>query len=233
MGLTKVIALNDTERAGLFRTNPERYATTGLSWSDPAHHATIANGLFQVLMMVVAEQQGVRDEVLRASLRKQQARVEQRMSVVERAAWRGGVMLPRRVDDEVLIYSLEKMADAIGEGADAWTRRDERFGFNTLAGTMLGAAVGFASSIDRHHACERFSVGPFGGLSKIAQLVIRLDVLVEMEDLPAFDALVQQARAIPVGHVVAPENESCSAFYEAFDSLLTKLQRRGQEQAWA
>lgn len=223
----KVIALNDTERAGLFRTNPERYATTGLNWSDPAHHATIANGLFQVLMMVVAEQQGVRDEVLRASLRKQQARVEQRMSVVERAAWRGGVMLPRRVDDEVLIYSLEKMADAIGEGADAWTRRDERFGFNTLAGTMLGAAVGFASSIDRHHACERFSVGPFGGLSKIAQLVTRPDLLVEMEDLPALEALVEKARGIPSGHWFDRDNENCADFFETFDALQAKMRQRG------
>jgi hypothetical protein len=228
----EVIALNDTDRADLYRTNPERYATTGLSWAEPAHHVTMANGLFQVLMMVMAEQQGVRDDGLRRALRKQQARVEQRLSVVERAAWRESIMLARRADDEVVVYSLEKMADAFEEGAGAWTRRDERFGFNTLAGTMLGAAVGFAASTQNHRAGERFSVGPFGGLSKIAQLVTRGDVLVEVEDLPALDALVQQARAIPAGHAVSHENETCFAFYEAVDGLQAKLQKRDREHGW-
>lgn len=228
----KVIALNDTDRADLFRTNPERYATTGLSWAEPAHHVTMANGLFQVLMMVMAEQQGVRDDSLRRALRKKQARVEQRLSVVERAAWREGVMLARRADDEVVVYSLEKMADAFEEGAGAWTKRDERFGFNTLAGTMLGVAVGFAASIQNHRVGERFSVGPFGGLSKIAQLVTRPDVLVEMEDLPALDALVRQARAIPVGHVVMHGNETCAGFFESFDALQAKLQHCDQERDW-
>lgn len=220
------------ERVALLQANPERYATTGLDWGNPAHHEAIANGLFQTLMGHLARQQGAMGRPEGKVLRSQQARIEQRLSVVERALYRSGAHSPRRMEDQVVIYGLERMADALEEGARAWRRREERSGSNLLAGSMLGVAVGMASAVRGHGGLERFSIGPFGALSKIAALVTRPDVQIEMGDLPALGGLVQKGREIPSLHVVRHANESCGTFYEAFDGLLTKLQKRDREQEW-
>ena len=210
-------------KAALLRLNPERFATTGLSWSTSSHYDALANGLFQVLMMVLAQQQCEHQEDARRALRRQQGRIEQRLNVVERAAWRAKVQLPRPMDDAVLRYALEKMADAIEEGAAAWGGNDGR---NVIPGAMLGVAVQFAATVRGHRAGERFSVGPFGGLSKISQLVTRPDVMLEMRDLPQLESLVEQAREIPLDELVTPEAAGSAAFMDAHGQLLAKLQDR-------
>lgn len=136
------------------------------------------------------------------------------------------------MEDEVIIYGLEKMADALEEGANAWLRREERGGRNVFAGTMLGVAVGMAAAVRGHGALERISIGPFGALSKIGALVTRPDLQIEMEDLPALNALVEKARLIPKGYVVRHVNESCVAFCVAHDAFLLKVQKRDQEREW-
>lgn len=219
-------------RLKLLHEHPERYATTGLDWGDPEHYPAMAHGLLQVLLTLVAKRQCHDIEGLPQSVGHQLARLEQRLSVVERAAWRRGVPLTRPVVDNVVRLGLEKMADALEEGAAAWAKCDDGFGFNTLAGSMLSAAVGFSASIREMRAYERFSVGPFGGLSKIGAMLTRPDVAVEMEDLPQLQALVQKAREIPLGHVVVHVNDSCAPFYDAFDALLAKLQKRDLERDW-
>lgn len=227
------MGVDGIERLALLRANPERYATTGLDWGNSAHHEAIAHGLFQALMGHLALQQSYFSQPSeRPALRRQQARIEQRLSVVERALHRSGGQSPRRMEDEVIIYGLEKMADALEEGANAWLRREERGGSNVFAGTMLGVAVGMAAAVRGHGALERFSIGPFGALSKVGTLVTRPDVQIEMRDLPALAGLVEKGREIPSLHVVHHANETCAAFYEAFDELLTKLQKRDQEQEW-
>lgn len=220
------------ERLALLRANPERYATTGLDWGNPTHHEPIANGLFQTLMGHLARQQGMMGGPEGKVLRGQQARIEQRLSVVERALYRSGAQSPRRMEDQVVIHGLERMADALEEGATAWRRREEQSGSNVVAVSMLGVAVGMASAVRGHGGLERFSIGPFGALSKIAALVTRPDVLIDMVDLPALAGLVQKGREITSLHVVQHANETCAAFYEAFDELLTKLQKRDREQEW-
>lgn len=222
----------DTERLTLLQTNPERYATTGLDWGNDSHHEAIANGLFQTLMGVLARQQGLLGQLEGKILRLQQGRVEQRLSVVERAIWRNKGHSPRSMSDQVVVYGLEKMADALEEGAGAWRRAQGEQGSNVFAGTMLGVGVGFAAAVRGHGALNRFSVGPFGGLSRIAALVTRPDVALEIRDLPAVYELVQQAREIPVGHVVTHANETCVAFCEAVDQLQEKLQKRDRERDW-
>lgn len=224
--------MDKPERHELLRTNPERYATTGLDWGNAGHHEAIANGLFQALMGVLARQQGVFVMAERRVLQSQQVRVEQRLSVAERAIWRNGGLNPRRMEDQVVVYGLEKMADAFEDGAMAWRRSKAENGSNVLAGTMLGVGVGFAAAVRGQGALSRFSVGPFGGLSRVAALVTRLDVGLEMEDLPALDALVQKARAIPVGHVVDHANKTSVAFCEAVDQLQARLQARDQDRRW-
>lgn len=225
--------VDDKQRASLLREHPECYATTGLDWGNPAHYESLANGLFQVLMGVFARQQGLRGHAEGKVLRRHQQRIEQRLGVAERALCRIGGFSPRRMEDAVIVYGLEKMADALEEGAAAWLRKEagDR-GSNVFAGTMLGIAVGFAAAVRGHGGIDRFSVGPFGGLSKIGGLVTRPDVLVEMEDLPELDALVRKAREIPVGHVVVHENESCVDFHEALDALQARLTKRDQERDW-
>lgn len=213
-------------RAALLKNHPERYATTGLDWSNRSHYPDIANGLFQALMAVLASQQGVRDESHRRLLRIQQARVEQRLSVVERAAWRHGLQILPPIADVQVIYALEKMADAFEIGAPFHLKSREPGGSNVFPGTMLGIGVGFAAAVRGHRAIKRFSVGPFGALSKLAGLVTRPDLQLEMEDLPALSELVAKARDIPVGHVVLSENETCADFYAAFDALMARAQER-------
>jgi len=219
-------------RLKLLHEHPERYATSGLDWGNPAHYRAMEHGLLQVLMTVLAKRQCRDDQGARQCYGYQQGRIEQRLSVVERAACRKGVGLMPPVAGNVVIFGLEKMADALEEGAGAWAKRDDGFGYNTLAGIMLGTAVGFSASIREMRAYERFSVGPFGGLSKIGAMLTRPDVAVEMEDLPQLEVLVQKAREIPVGHVVVHANESCAAFYVAFDAMLAKLQKRDLERDW-
>ena len=177
-------------------------------------------------MAVLASQQGVRSEPLRQTLRQQQARIEQRLSIVERAAWRHGQQLPVRIDDAQVVYALEKMADAFEIGAPAYLESRHEGGSNVFPGTMLGIAVGFAASVRGHRAIDRFSVGPFGALCKLGGLVTRPDVQLEMEDLPALSVLVTKAREIPVDQVVLHENETCADFYEAFDALMARLRDR-------
>lgn len=222
--------VDDLERLRLLRTNPERYATTGLDWGNPAHYEAMANGLLQSLMGVLARQQGVLGRPEGKALRLQQARVEQRLLVVERLLWRKGVRGPRAVFDEEVIYSLEKMADAFEGGAAAWRRAKAEQGSNVLAGTMLGVGVGMAASVRANGALTRISVGPFAGLSLIAGLVTRPDVALEMEDLPALDELVQQAREIPVGQLVMPENKIALALCRSVEKLQEKLQMRDRAQ---
>lgn len=212
--------------AALLRENPERYATTSLSWSSPKHYAAMSNGLFQVLMMVLAKQQGLRDDDMRKKLRHQQVRIEQRMNVLARVAWRERVELVQPMDDANLIYGLEKMADALEDGAAAWSRAQADGGSNVFAGTMLGVAVGFAASIRGHRASERFSVGPFGALSKVSQLMTEPGVMLEMEDLPALCDLVDKARAVPIGHEVTPTDEKCAAFWKAYLRVLSQSNAR-------
>ena len=173
--------------------------------------------------MVLARQQCEHQEDARRTLRRQQARIEQRLNVVERAAWRAKVQLPRPMDDAVLRYALEKMADAIEEGAAAWSGGDGR---NVIPGAMLGVAVQFAATVRGHRAGERFSVGPFAGLSKISQLITRPDVILEMQDLPDIALLVEKAREIPLDEAAAPEAAGCAGFMETHDHLLAKLQDR-------
>jgi len=220
------------ERFALLQANPERYATTGLDWGKSAHRSAIADGLFQTLMGHLARQQGAMGQSEGKALRRQQVRIEQRLSVVERALCRSGDQSPRRMEDQVVIYGLERMADALEEGAMAWGHREARGGSNVLPGSMLGVAVAMATSVRGHGGLVRFSIGPFGGLSKIAELVTRPDVPIEMRDLPTLAGLVQKAREIPSLHVVHHANETCAAFYEAFDEMLMMLQKRDQEQEW-
>ena len=215
----------ELDNAFLMYANPERYATTGLDWGKPAHHEAIANGLFQVLMGVLARRQGMLGLPQDRVLRNQQARVEQRLSVIERVQWRNGSSSPRRIDDQVVVYALEKMADAFDEGAEAWHRRNVEHGSNVFAGVMLGVGVGMAAGVRGHLALNRFTIGPFAGLSRIADLVTRPDVALEMEDLPALYALVKLAREVPVGHGAA-EVDSWHAFDGDFDRLEETILKR-------
>lgn len=224
--------MDTRESLTLLHANPERYATTGLDWGNPNHHEVIANGLFQTLMGHLARQQGYIGRPEGKTLRRQQARIEQRLSVVERAQHRRGVQLQRRMEDEVAIYGLEKMADALEEGAGAWRRAREKGGSNVLAGTMLGIAVGMAANVRGHGALERFSIGPFGGLSKIGALVTRQDLMLEMEDLSALNALVEQARRIPAGCSTSQASGPCLEFYKLYDAFLERIQKRDQGRDW-
>lgn len=218
--------LDTPDRLQLLRTNPERYATTGLDWGNAAHHDAIAKGLFQTLMAVLAHQQGRRGDPEVMKLWRQQARVEERLSVVERAICRNGGSRPLGIKDEVIVYGLEKMADAIEEGAAAWLEAKGANGSNVLPGTMLSIAVGMAATVRNNHGIGWFSVGPFGALSQIAGLVTSERVPVEMEDLPALQDLVRKAREVPVGHAMIDENPSCVGFRDAFISLLAKMEDR-------
>lgn len=209
----------------LMYAKPECYATTGLDWGKPGHHEAIANGLFQVLMGVLARRQGMIGLPQDKVLRKQQARVEQRLSVIERVQWRNGTLPPRRMDDQVIVYALEKMADAFDEGAEAWHRREVEHGSNVLSGVMLGIGVGMAAGVRGHGALDRFTIGPFAGLSRIAALVTRPDVGLEMEDLPALYGLVKRARDVPVGHS-ATEVGSWAVFDADFEQLETRILKR-------
>lgn len=225
----KDFRVTQDERRTPWRVSPERYATTGLDWSNRAHHEAIANGLFQTLMGLLARQQGLRGYLDREELRRQQTRVEQRLSVIERAIWRKGGHLPRRIDDGPVVHGLEKMADAFEEGAAAWRKAKEENGSNVLAGTMLGVGVGMASDVRKQGGLNRFSVGPFAGLSCIAALVTCFDFALEMEDLPALNDLVDQARGIPVGQALTNGIDACAIFNEACGSLQGKLQKRVEE----
>lgn len=214
------------ERLKLLQTNPERYATTGLDWGNPDHYESIANGLFQTLMGHLARQHGTFGRPEGRTLRMQQARIEQRLSVAEKALYRIGHHLPRRMDDAVVIYGLEKMADNLEDGADAWRKAKCGEGSNVMAGAQLSSAVAMAATVRRYGGLDRFSIGAFGGLSKIGALIARPDIGLEMEDLPALQDVVDKARMIPTGHVVHHANEACKPFYEAFDALLQALQTR-------
>ncbi|WBT37765.1 hypothetical protein [Hyphomicrobium sp. DMF-1] len=220
------------KRAVLQRDHPERYATTGLDWGNSEHYEAIANGLFQTLMGLLARRQGMLAHAEGEVLRRQQARIEQRLSVVERALFRRSGHVPRRMEDAVVVHGLEKMADAFEDGAAAWLLSKAEKGSNVLAGTMLGVGVGFAATVRGHGMIERFTVGPFGGLSKIGAMVTRPDVLVELEDLPELDALVRKAREIPTGHVVTASCQSSASFCESIDAVLVRLQTRDQERDW-
>ncbi len=224
----KVNLVDAQERLVLLEMNPERYATTGLDWGNPNHRKDIANGLFQTLMGNLARQQGVVCHPERDALRLKQMRIEQRLAVAERALYREGQHFPRRAEDAVVIYALEKMADSLEDGASAWTHSREHKASNVLAGTMLGVAVGMAAAVRDDEALGRFSIGPFGGLSKIGSLVTRPDVLVEMEDFPALVALVEQARRIPVGQGVSHVSGPSIEFHRLHDALLKTMQRREQ-----
>jgi hypothetical protein len=219
--------LKPTDAAALFSAHPERYATTGLQWSNPSHYPDLANGLFQVLMSNLAKQQGLNGRPPHRTLLQQQARIEQRLSVVERAAHRHGQHIPPRIEDAQVIFALEKMADGLEIAADFRATHGDSAG-NIFPGTMLDVAVGFAAAVRGHRALERFSIGPFGALSKIAGFITRPDVLVEFEDLPALAQLVEQARLVPVGYVVVPENESCAAFHERMQALMDVVRQRNQ-----
>lgn len=223
--------MDETERLTLLRTNPERYATTGLDWGNPQHHDAIEYGLFRTLMGVLARQQGHFGKPYAAVLRNQQARIEQRHAVIERVLHRRGGLPGRRMEDAVVVYGLEKMADGIEEGAEAWERK-EQTGRNVLSGIMLENAVAMAGAIRNSGCLDRFLIGPFGGLSKVAALITRHDVALEMEDLPALEELVQMAREIPVGNVVMKSNPSTSSFCETLSAVLAKLWKRDQEQGW-
>lgn len=218
------------ERLSLFRTNPERYATTGLDWGNKAHHDEIANGLFQALMGVLARQQEYRGKPEAKVLRHQQARVEQRLSVAERALWRNGRGSPRAMENQVVVLCLEKMADAFEEGADAWLKAQEANGSNVMAGTMLGVGVCMAGTVRSHGALGRFFIGPFGGLSRIADLVTHPDAVVEMEDLPVLAGMVGLARNVRVGERLSRYSEGGARLYEACERLKEKFQVRDSEE---
>lgn len=224
------MSVDGFDRFQLWRANPERYATTGLDWGNSAHHEAIATGLFQTLMGVLARQQEYRGKPEAKTLRHQQARVEQRLSVAERALWRNGQASPRAIENQVVVLCLEKMADAFEEGAGAWLKAREANGSNVMAGTMLGVGVCMAGTVRSHGALGRFSIGPFGGLSRLADLVTRPDVALEMKDLLELNVLVGLAREIPVGQVVAPNNESASFLCDGVDRFQVKLQKRDREQ---
>lgn len=223
-------AVDARQRLELMRSNPERYATTGLDWGNPAHHDGIAEALFQALIGVLARQQEYLGKPEMKLLRHQQARVEQRLSVAERVLWRDGRASPRAMEDQVVVLCLEKMADAFEEGAGAWVKAREENGKNVMAGTMLGVGVCMAGMVRSHGALGRFSIGPFGGLSRIAGLVTRPDVALEMKDLLELNVLVGLAREIPVGEVVTPNNESASFLCDGVYRLQVKLQKRDREQ---
>lgn len=210
----------------MLKDHPERYATTGLDWSNPAHYNDIATHLHQALMAILASRQGVRDESRRRHLRFQQARVEQRLSVAERAGYRHGLQVPMRIDDAQVVLVLEKMADALEMGATAYILTRHPEGSNVMPGSMLCIAADFANSLRFHGTAERFSIGPFGALSNIAALLPRPDLALEMEDLPMLATLVAKAREIPSGHVVLRENETCAGFYRVFDELIDRLRKR-------
>ncbi|WP_329646937.1 hypothetical protein [Hyphomicrobium sp.] len=197
-----------------------------MSWSNPNHYVTMSNGLHQVLMMVLAKQQGLRNDEHLRILKRQQARIEQRMNVLDRAAWRERVELVHPMDDATVVYGLEKMADALEEGSAAWIRAKEDGGSNVFAGTMLGVAVGFAASIRGHRASERFSVGPFGALSKVSQLMTEADVLLEMQDLPALAELINKARQVPSGQEIVPGNIGSAPFVEALLKVISQTNAR-------
>lgn len=181
-------------------------------------------------MGVLARQQEYRGKPEAKTLRHQQARVEQRLSVAERALWRNGQASPRAIENQVVVLCLEKMADAFEEGAGAWLKAREANGSNVMAGTMLGVGVCMAGTVRSHGALGRFSIGPFGGLSRLADLVTRPDVALEMKDLLELNVLVGLAREIPVGQVVAPNNESASFLCDGVDRFQVKLQKRDREQ---
>lgn len=213
----------------MLRAHPERYACTGLDWGNAAHRQDIAAGLFQVLMSVLARRQGLFGTDDDRFLRQQQARIEQRLMVAERAVWRDGHHVPLRIDDANTVYALEKMADAIEEGALAHERVPLGSGSNVFAGTMLGLATGFAASVRGHGALTRYSIGPRGALTKISDLITRPDVRVEMEDLPEFDRLVSMARAVPAGDEVCAESESCVEFLGVYSDLEHKVMKRDRD----
>lgn len=217
--------MKPTDAQALFTNHPERYATTGLKWSNPAHYPHLGNALFQVLMSNLAKQQGLNGRPPHATLLHQQARIEQRLSVVERASRRHGQHIPPRIEDAQIIFALEKMADGLELAADFRATHDDTAS-DIFPGTMLDVAVGFAAAVRGHRGLERFSIGPFGALSKVAGFITRHDVVVELEDLPALVDLVEQARLIPVGHVVVPENESCAGFHERLHALLDVVRKR-------
>lgn len=216
------------ERLNLWRTNPERYATTGLDWGNKAHHDAIADGLFQVLMGILARQQEYRGKPEMRTLQHQQARVEQRMLVIERALWRNGQASPRAMENQVVVLCLEKMADAFEEGAEAWVKSREASGSNVMPGTMLGVGVTMAGTVRSHGGLSRFSIGPFGGLSRIADFVTRPDAELEVEDLPALNVLVGLARDIPLGEVVSGASDSATFLREGLDRLQVKFKERAR-----
>lgn len=219
-------------RLALLQKNPERYATTGLDWSNPNHHEAIAHGLFQTLMGHMARLQGHYGRPESKALRHQQARIEQRLSVAERVLYRSGRESPRQMEDAVVIYALEKMADNLEDGAEVWRRAQDNQLSNVVPAAYLSGAVAMAGTVRGHGALSRFSIGPFGGLSMIGALITRLDISLEMEDLPALAGLVTKARGIPVGYVVHQANEACKPFYDGFDALLEKLQQRDRDFDW-
>lgn len=218
--------MQDFDRKTLLKTNPERYATTGLDWGNPAHYDEIENGLFQALLSVLARRQGLRGREDEWVLRYQQARLEQRLTVIERALWRKSSGRPSRMDDGQVILALEKMADALEIGAEDWVKQQATNGSQVFAGSMLGIAVGFAASVRGHRAGERFSVGPFGGLTMLGMLVTSPGVMVEMEDLPDLAALVDEARRIGVGRVVEESDKSSEGFRRALRALEGRMGQR-------
>ncbi len=220
------------QRLALLQTNPERYATTGLDWGNPNHHEAIAQGLFQNLMGHIARQQEYFGRPEGKALRHQQTRIEHRLSVAERALYRSGRQSPRQLEDAVVIYGLEKMADNLEDGADAWRRAKDNQLSNVVPGAFLSGAVSMAGTVRGYGALSRFSIGPFGALSKIGAFITRLDISLEMDDLPALAELVTKARGIPAGYVVHHANEACKPFYDGFYALLEKLQTRDRDVDW-
>jgi len=181
----------------LFRANPERYATTGLDWGNASHYPDMAHNLQQALTGILGEMQVCRDAVRKKELRDQLERVDARLSVLERRSWRKGVQLPADARETVCRLALEKMADALEEGAAAWVHAKATDGRNVLAGAMLEIGVRFAVTAQREGMLARYVRGPHAGLAALAEFVANGQDCLEMEDSPTMAALVGLARAIP------------------------------------
>lgn len=211
----------------LLRASPERWATTGLDWGNPAHYEQMNVNLREAAMWIADHLLRERCEEGRAWLLHKAQRVYARSFIAEM----GFIREQRRVmavvgDDEgVCRLALEKMADCLEEGATAYDAVESGIQAPYLKEWML-TALNFAGVARSKGSVERFATGPFAGLSKMSFLLTRQDVMIGYEDLPALAELVERAREIPVDQVVCHENEACREFYDVYDRLAEVMRKR-------
>jgi hypothetical protein len=111
---------------------------------------------------------------------------------------------------------LENMANTLDE-----TRLF--FYHNHRAGPGFEVAKSFANLLREEPLLSHFDVGPFGGMTRVAQLLAHSNLEPTIENVEGLTDLVWIAREIPAGEKITSDCEPASAFRWRFEFYSRRL----------